>query len=89
MLTHRLGRTLLLTNRLDWTAEELAAGYSGQQQIEQVYRGLKDGDWLHWGPMFYWIDSKIRVHAFYCMPGISLLRYVRQQAEAAWPWAFY
>ena len=85
LLTHRLGRTLLLTNRTDWTAEQIVAGYSGQQQIEQVFRGLKDGDWLGWGPMYHWTDSKIRVHAFYCLLGISLLKYVHKQAQAAWP----
>ena len=85
LLTHRLGRTVLLTNRLDWTAEQVVGGYSGQQHIEQVFRGLKDGDWLHWGPMFHWTDSKIRVHAFYCLLGVSLLRYIRQQAETVWP----
>ncbi len=84
LLTHRLGRTVLLTNRLDWTAEQVVAGYSGQQQIEQVFRGLKDGDWLGWGPMYHWTDSKIRIHAFYCMLGISLLQYVHKQAQAAW-----
>ncbi|MBZ5726173.1 MAG: hypothetical protein LAP87_14380 [Acidobacteriia bacterium] len=57
----RLGRTVLLTNRLDWTAEEVVAGYSGQQQIEQVFRGLKDGEWLGWGPMYHWTDRKIRI----------------------------
>jgi transposase len=30
LLTHRLGRTVLLTNRMDWTAEQVATGYSGQ-----------------------------------------------------------
>lgn len=85
LLTHRLGRTTLLTNRLDWTAEQVVAGYSGQQQVERVFRGLKDGDWLGWGPMYHWTDSKIRVHAFYCMLGISLLQYLHKQAEAAWP----
>ncbi len=85
LLAHRLGRTVLLTNRSDWTAEQLIAGYSGQQHIEQVFRGLKDGDWLGWGPMYHWTDQKIRVHAFYCMLGISLLQYVRRQAQAAWP----
>jgi transposase len=83
--SQRLGRTLLLTNRLDWTAEQVVAGYSGQQQIEQVFRGLKDGDWLGWGPMYHWTDSKIRVHAFYCMLGISLLQYVHHQSHNAWP----
>jgi transposase len=85
LLAHRLGRTVLLTNRMDWTAEQVVAGYSGQQQIEKVFRGLKDGDWLGWGPMHHWTDSKIRVHAFYCMLGISLLQYVHKKAEAVWP----
>jgi hypothetical protein len=60
LLTHRLGRTLLLT------------GYSGQQPIEPVFRGLKDGEWLGWGPMYHGTDSKIRIHAFYCLLGVSL-----------------
>jgi transposase len=85
LLAHRLGRTVLLTNRLDWTAEQVVAGYSGQQSIERVFRGLKDGDWLGWGPMYHWTDQKIRIHAFYCMLGISLLQYIRKQAELAWP----
>jgi transposase len=84
LLTRRLGRTTLLTNRLDWTAEQVVEGYSGQQQIERVFRGLKDGDWLGWGPIHHWTDSKIRVHAFYCMLGISLLQYIHRKAEAAW-----
>jgi transposase len=84
-MAQRLGRTVLLTNRFDWTAEQVVTAYSGQQHIEQVFRGLKDGDWLGWGPMYHWTDQKIRVHAFYCMLGISLLQYVRRQAEPAWP----
>ena len=48
LLSHRLGRTLLITNRLDWTAEQVVAAYAGQQALEQVFRGLKEGDWLSW-----------------------------------------
>jgi transposase len=84
LVTYRLGRTVLLTNRMDWTAEQVADGYSAQQQIEQVFRGLKDGDWLGWGPMHHWTDRKIRIHAFYCMLGISLLQHVHKQSQAAW-----
>jgi transposase len=85
LMANRLGRTVLLTNHLDWTPEQVVTAYSGQQHIEQVFRGLKDGDWLGWGPMHHWTDQKIRVHAFYCMLGISLLQYVKRQAQAAWP----
>jgi len=83
--SQRLGRTVLLSNRLDWNAEQVVAGYSGQQQIERVFRGLKDGHWLAWGPMYHWTDSKIRVHAFYCMLGVSLLQYVHRQSQPVWP----
>jgi transposase len=85
LMANRLGRTVLLTNHLDWTPEQVVTAYSGQQHIEQVFRGLKDGDWLGWGPMYHWTDQKIRVHAFYCMLGISLLQHVKRQAQAAWP----
>jgi transposase len=84
LLHQRLGRTVLLTNRMDWSAEQIVAGYGGQQSIERVFRGLKDGEWLGWDPMYHWTDRKIRIHAFYCMLGISLLQYVHQQAKAAW-----
>jgi transposase len=84
LLNQRLGRTVLLTNRMDWSAEQVVAGYGGQQSIERVFRGLKDGQWLGWDPMYHWTDRKIRVHAFYCMLGISLLQYVHQQAKAGW-----
>ena len=85
LITHRLGRTLLVTPHLDWTAEQVVAAYSGQQRIETVFRGFKDGEWLGWGPMYHWTDSKILVHAFYCMVGISLLQYIYKQAQTAWP----
>ena len=84
LLNRRLGRTVLLTNRMDWSAEQVVAGYAGQQAIERVFRGLKDGDWLNWDPMHHWTDRKIRIHAFYCMLGISLLHHVHKQAQTAW-----
>ena len=85
LLARRLGRTTLLTNHLDWTAEQVVAGYAGQQPVERVFRGLKEGDWRGWGPLYHGTDSKIRVHAFYCMLGISLLQYLHKKAQAAWP----
>jgi transposase len=57
---------------------------SGQQQIERVFRGLKDGEWLGLGPMYHWTDSKIRIHAFYCMLGISLLQYLHRESRNVW-----
>ena len=85
LMTHRLGRTVLITNRVDWTAAQVVAAYRGQEAIERVFRGLKDGNWVNWGPMYHWTDSKIRVHAFYCMLGISLLHYLLAEARKVDP----
>jgi transposase len=84
LIERRLGRTVLLTNRQDWSAEQVVAGYDGQQQLERVFRGFKDGDWLGWSPLYHWTDRKIRIHAFYCMLGLSLLHVVHRQAKTAW-----
>jgi hypothetical protein len=34
--------------------------------------------------MYHWTDRKIRIHAFYCMLGISLLQHMHKLAQAAW-----
>ena len=42
--SRRLGRTVLLTNRLDWSAEQVLAGYSGQQESNAYFAGSKTGN---------------------------------------------
>jgi len=85
LITHRLGRTVLVTPHLDWSAEQVVAAYAGQQLLEQIFRGTKEGQWLGWAPIYHWTDDKIRIHAFYCMLGISLLQYIHKQTLTAWP----
>ena len=72
LLRERLRRTVLLTNRLDWTAEQAAAGYGGQQSIERVFRGLKDGDRLAWEPMHHWTLSSLCISMIFRMETLQL-----------------
>ena len=81
----RFGRTVVLTNRRDWSVAQVVDAYGRQQQIERVFRGLKGGGWVGWSPLDHWTDSKIKVHAFYSMLGVSLLHYLHRKAEAVWP----
>jgi transposase len=69
--TH-LGKTLLFTNNTDWTNEEIVLGYRAQHHIESAFRDMKNPHFLGWSPMFHWTDSKIRVHAFYCVLALTL-----------------
>ena len=81
----RFGRTTLATSHSDWSAGQVVRAYGRQQHVERVFRGLKGGDWVGWGPMHHWTDSKIRVHAFYCLLGVSLLLYAQRRAQRVWP----
>ena len=69
--TH-LGKTLLFTDNDDWTNEEIVSGYRAQHHIESAFRDMKNPHFLGWAPMFHWTDSKIRVHAFYCVLALTL-----------------
>ena len=84
LMEQRFGRTVLVTNRMQWTGRQVVEAYQRQERVEQVFRGLKGGGWLCWGPMHHWTDSKIRVHAFYCLLGVSLLQWLRREAAQAW-----
>ena len=71
MRTH-LGKTILFTDNADWTSEEIVLGYRAQDHIESAFRDMKNPHFLGWSPMFHWTDSKIRVHAFYCVLALTL-----------------
>ena len=84
LMDRRFGRTALMSNRVDWDSERIIEAYDGQQKIERVFRGLKRGQWLNWNPMYHWTDSKIRVHAFYCMLGVSILQHLYAESAKFW-----
>ena len=71
MRTH-LGKTILFTDNADWSTEEIVLGYRAQHHIESAFRDMKNPHFLGWSPMFHWTDSKIRVHAFYCVLALTL-----------------
>src|SRR2546426_5307995 len=71
-LFRSLGKTLLFTDNEDWSDEEIVLGYRAQHHIESAFRDMKNPHFLGWSPMFHWTDSKIRVHAFYCVLALLL-----------------
>jgi hypothetical protein len=53
-------------------SEEIVLGYRAQDRLESAFRDMKNPHFLGWSPMFHWTDSKIRVHAFYCVLALTL-----------------
>jgi transposase len=72
LMRTQLGKTILFTDNEDWTDEEIVLGYRAQHHIESAFRDMKNPHFLGWSPMFHWTDSKIRVHAFYCVLALTL-----------------
>jgi transposase len=81
--TRRGGKTILFTDREKWTTEAIIAAYRGQAEIEGAFRLMKADDYLHWQPMFHWTDSKIRVHAFYCVLALLLVSVLTKRLHDA------
>jgi len=68
----QLGKTILFTDNVDWTDEEIVLAYRSQYHIEEAFKQMKDPHFLRWSPSHHWTDQKIRVHAFYCVLALLL-----------------
>lgn len=62
-----MGFRILMTNRHDWSTEEIIAAYHGQSYVENAFKNMKDPNHLSLNPQFHWTDQKIKVHNFYCV----------------------
>jgi transposase len=68
----RLGKTILISNRADWSDERIIAAYRSQFLIEAVFKEMKDRTTGSWWPLNHWTDSKLRVHGLYCSMAVLL-----------------
>jgi transposase len=69
---NRLGRTLLVTDWVNNPDEEIIKSYRNLASIENVFKNMKNVNFLHWQPVYHWTDQKIRVHGFYCVTALLL-----------------
>ena len=73
------GRTLLFTNRHDWSNAEIILGYHGQSEVERYFQDSKDAEHLCFQPPYHWTDQKLHVHAFYCNLALLLTGLLRRR----------
>ena len=77
------GRTVLVTNRDAWSAAEVVEAHCQQQHVERMLGNLVGAAMVDWSLDCDWTHSKLKVHAFYCMLGVSLLHHLHWRAHAA------
>jgi len=77
------GKRILVTDRHEWTDEEIILAYRGQSEVEGAFRQLKDDEHLAIRPQYHWTDHKVRVHVFLCLVAFLLARVVEREARKA------
>ncbi len=82
LLREVFGKRLLITDRHEWSDEEILLAYRGQSHVEASFRQLKDDEHMAVRPQYHWTDQKIHVHAFICMLGFLLGRVVEHEARS-------
>lgn len=75
------GKRLLITNRHNWSTEEIIAGYNGQSEVEETFRQTKNDEHFAIRPQFHWTDQKIKVHVFICLLSLMLGRILEYRAR--------
>ncbi len=75
----QFGKTILFTGNADWSEEQIVLAYRSQYHIEDAFKQMKNPHFLGWSPMFHWTDSKIQVHAFYCVLALLLTSLLQRQ----------
>jgi transposase len=71
-----LGKTILISNRKEWSDERIIGASRSQFLIEAVFRAMKDRITGSWWPVHHGTDSKLRGHGLDCTMA-QLLRSVR------------
>ena len=77
-----LGKTILFTDNHAWKDEEIILGYRGQSQAEEAFRTMKNPHFISIRPMYHWTDPLIRVHAFYCVPALTITSLLVREVQA-------
>lgn len=81
-----LGRKILVTNRHEWTSEEIILAYRGQAKVEYAFRTMKNPYHLSVRPQFHWTDQKIKVHLLICIVGymLTMVTYMKAKENAGY-----
>lgn len=80
--TEVFGKRILITDRHDWSDEQVLLAYRGQSEVEAAFRQLKDDEHLAIRPQYHWTDQKIQVHAFICLLALILSRVIEAKARS-------
>jgi transposase len=76
-----VGKTVLFTDRHDWSNEEIISAYRSQYHVEECFKQLKNTKYLSFRPIRHFTDGKIIVHGLYCVIALMLCSLLNLELE--------
>lgn len=70
------GKQMIFTDIVNWTAGEVVKAYNGKAMVEDDFKFLKDRLLISVMPEWHTKDSRINVHVFLCIVGLTMYRYL-------------
>jgi transposase len=70
----KLGKNILITDRTDWSTDDIVRAALDRYGVEQSFRQAKDDDLVSITPIRHWTDQTIRCHFLSCIIALTYLR---------------
>jgi transposase len=80
---YALGRTLLVTNRDEWTAEQIVHASRVQSHNENIFRDIKSPTGVSMLPLRHRRDRALRAHALLVLLGLLLAKVLQRRVKKA------
>jgi transposase len=79
----RFGKNILITDRSDWSTDEVIRASLDRSIVEQSFRQTKDDDLVAVLPIRHFTDDKIRCHILSCIAALCYLRLIELRLHRA------
>ena len=79
----KFGKNIIVTDRSEWTTDEIVQASLDRYMVESAFRQSKDDDLVSLYPVRHWTDSKIRCHILTCVIALTYLRLIELELHRA------
>jgi transposase len=79
IISKYFGKKLIITDRDEWSTSEILRSYAEQDSIERIFKDTKNNGHFSIRPQYHYTDSKVRVHIFCCLLGLTLTGLLRKE----------
>ncbi len=65
--TNTYGKSIIFSNKMDWTTKEIVLGYRQLYKIEKKFTDMKSCKYIRTRPFHHWTDNNLQIHVFICV----------------------